>query len=212
MSMLHSICFARYDLIYYYFVQVYVQTKELTKEVSARLAREQDPVFILAHPPLDPHGHSWVHLVEITTELVQTLVANIRDSVISSVEKEAYLRTNFAEKQALTTKAELTDQLEDQVRNHWPRRGRVETQIKQPREAELLGHKEKTWRHISTIQQKMIQAQENFGDSLTAGRNECNCYINDMTGLRNSLTGDFKNLAFLQVHVFVSVFRGVIDY
>jgi len=45
----------------------------------------------------------------------------------------------------------------------------------------------------------MIQAQENFGDSLTAGRNECNTYVNDMTALRNSLTGDFKNLAFLQV-------------
>jgi ATP-dependent helicase YprA (DUF1998 family) len=99
----------------------------------------------------------------------------------------------------MTSKEELTDQLEDQIRNHWPRRGRVETQIKQPREAELLGHKEKTWRHISTIQQKMIAAQERFGESLASGREECNAYVNDMTALRNSLSGDFKNLAFLQV-------------
>ena len=28
--------------------------------------------------------------------------------------------------------------LQDAVRNHWPRRGRVETQIKQPRDAELM--------------------------------------------------------------------------
>ena len=180
-------------------LEVYVQTKELAHETVARLAREADVSYILSHPPLDPQGNSWVRLVEITSELVQTLVANIRDSIMTSVEKEAFKRTNFAEKQSHTSKAELTDQLEDQIRNHWPRRGRVETQIKQPREAELLGHKEKTWRHISSIQQKMIQAQENFGDSLTMGRNECNTYVNDMTALRNSLTGDFKNLAFLQV-------------
>jgi hypothetical protein len=37
---------------------------------------------------------------------------------------------------------------QDRLRTHWPRRGRVETQIKQPRESELIGHEEKTWRHI----------------------------------------------------------------
>jgi hypothetical protein len=64
-----------------------------------------------------------------------------------------------------------------------------------------LGHKEKTWRHISTIQAKMIAAQEKFGDALDEGRQECNGYVNDMTSLRNSLSGDFKNLAFLQVRI-----------
>lgn len=180
-------------------LEVYVQTKELARKTVTRLALEASVSYILSHPPLDPHGESWVRLVEITTEVIQTLVASIRDSIMTAVEKEAYMRTSFAEKQSFNSKAELTDQLEDQIRNHWPRRGRVETQIKQPREAELLGHKEKTWRHISAIQQKMIQAQESFGGSLTAGRNECNTYVNDMTALRNSLTGDFKNLAFLQV-------------
>ena len=38
---------------------------------------------------------------------------------------------------------------------HRPRRGRVETEIKQPREAELLSHKDKTWRHVKAIQSKM---------------------------------------------------------
>jgi hypothetical protein len=36
-----------------------------------------------------------------------------------------------------------------------PRKGRVETEIKQPREAELQTHEEKTWRHIRAIQAKM---------------------------------------------------------
>jgi hypothetical protein len=40
--------------------------------------------------------------------------------------------------------------------------GRVETQIKQPREAELLGHDQKTWRHLELIQQKMTEIQKKF--------------------------------------------------
>jgi hypothetical protein len=47
----------------------------------------------------------------------------------------------------------------------------------------------------------MIAAQEKFGDALHEGRQECNGYVNDMTSLRNSLSGDFKNLAFLQVRI-----------
>jgi hypothetical protein len=47
----------------------------------------------------------------------------------------------------------------------------------------------------------MIAAQEKFGDALHEGHQECNGYVNDMTSLRNSLSGDFKNLAFLQVRI-----------
>ena len=182
-------------------LQLYIQTKDLALRTKERLAAEAEASYILAHPPLDPRGESWVRVVEITAQLVLQMVGDSRDRIIAALEKEAFKRVNFAEKQSVSSKAELTDQLEDQIRNHWPRRGRVETQIKQPREAELLGHKEKTWRHISAIQQKMIQAQERFGEALDAGRSECNAYINDMTALRNSLSGEFKNLAFLQVSI-----------
>lgn len=180
-------------------LSLYVETKELAARLKLRLQTEAESSYILSHPPLDPQGSSWVRVVEISAETVTALVGDIRDSIITAVEKETFSRLKFAEKQSFSSKAELTDQLEDQIRNHWPRRGRVETQIKQPREAELLGHKEKTWRHITTIQQKMIHAQEGFGESLAAGRTECNTYINDMTAQRNALGGDFKNLAFLQV-------------
>ena len=57
---------------------------------------------------------------------------------MGSLEREAQVRVSAAEKEAKKRKVELTDQLEEAVRNHWPRRGRVETQIKQPRDAELM--------------------------------------------------------------------------
>ena len=138
-------------------------------------------------------------VVEVPVDTILRLFHGIRESLLSALEKEAFQRTRYAEKQSLSGKAELTDELEDRIRNHWPRRGRVETQIKQPREAELLSHKEKTWRHISSIQHKMIEAQTSFNSILDEAKVECDHYVRDVTGLRNSLTGEFKNLAFLQV-------------
>jgi len=180
-------------------LHVYIQTKKLVEAVRTRIKNEADPQYILSHPPLDPEGRNWSHVVEVSGDTILSLFQGMRKSILSALEKEAFLRAKYAEKQSLSGKAELTDELEDRIRNHWPRRGRVETQIKQPREAELLGHKEKTWRHISSIQQKMIDSQNSFTVILDEGKVECDRYVCDVTDLRNSLTGEFKNLAFLQV-------------
>lgn len=180
-------------------LHVYIQTKKLVEAVRIRIKNDADPQYILAHPPLDPEGRHWSLVVEVSVDTILGLFHGMRESLLSALEKEAFQRTRYAEKQSQSGKAELTDELEDRIRNHWPRRGRVETQIKQPREAELLGHKEKTWRHISNIQQKMIEAQASFSAILDEATVECDRYVLDVTELRNSLTGEFKNLAFLQV-------------
>jgi hypothetical protein len=80
-------------------LEVYVQTKELAHITKARLAAEAEPTYILSHPPLDPRGESWVRIVEVTAQRLQQLVAHIRDSIISGLEKESCMRVNFAEKQ-----------------------------------------------------------------------------------------------------------------
>jgi hypothetical protein len=80
-------------------LEVYVQTKELAHITKARLAAEAEPAYILSHPPLDPRGESWVRIVEVTAQRLQQLVAHIRDSIISGLEKESCMRVNFAEKQ-----------------------------------------------------------------------------------------------------------------
>ena len=73
------------------------------------------------------------------------------------------MRLKTAEMVKVDNKQEYTDEFEDRLRTHWPRRGRVETGIKQPeREAELLGHAEKTYRHIEAIHAKMVEIQRCF--------------------------------------------------
>lgn len=63
----------------------------------------------------------------------------------------------------------------------------------------FLGHKEKTWRIIQQIQQRMIDAQMRFDRGEGEGKAECDRYVHEMTSLRNALTAEtFKNLAALQ--------------
>lgn len=131
--------------------------------------------------------------------------------MIGCLEAESFKKMIGTERQMTVLKTELTDQLEDRIRNHWPRRGRVETEIKQPREKELLGHKDKTYRLILAIQNKVIELQAKYTAYLADSRGACDLFVQEMTSLRNSLTGNFKNLASLQVSsCTISVFNAVL--
>ncbi len=141
----------------------------------------------------------WVLQLNIETSLMQELVGSIRDSFVSSVEREAKVRLKAAEVVKTENKQDFTDELEDRLRTHWPRRGRVETGIKQPREAELLGHAEKTYRHIDTIHAKMIDIQRRFVLESGKTKAKCDAYVNEVKGICDHVTGtSFRNLAVLQ--------------
>eukprot|EP00605_Chrysophyceae_sp_TOSAG23-4_P003005 GSChrysophyteH1.ASY1.ANO1.3310.1 assembled CDS len=127
------------------------------------------------------------------------LVVGIRDSIVAAIEIEADRRLKRADEMKKAYKEEFTDELEDRLRTHWPRRGRVETGIKQPREAELLGHEEKTWRLIQNVQEKMVNIQRNFEAQCEHGKNRCSEYVSEVKGLEDYITTEkFKNLAKLQ--------------
>eukprot|EP01038_Epipyxis_sp_PR26KG_P008846 gene8846-11937_t len=176
----------------------YKQCHAIYLKVAEKVKRESDSDYVLSHPPLDVNGNPWLSNLSISDDLILKWYGSVRDKLLIALEKESFIRILKAEKLSKSRKDEYTDRLEDQVRNHWPRRGRVETEIKQPREAELLGHKEKTWRLIQLIQQKVVESQTKLNSELLSGRIDCDNYINDMTSFRNQLSGDFRNLASLQ--------------
>lgn len=184
--------------------QLYRDACSMYAAAKRRQAEQSTAEYIAAHPPLDPTGRPWVQSADVKGDQILSLFSGIRDSVISNLEQSSLKRTVAAERVSETSKQELTDQLEDRIRNHWPRRGRVETQIKQPREVELLSHKEKTWRHITSIQQKMIQAQQQFDALKEQCISEAQLYEQEMQTLTELLQADFSNLAALQVLLLVS--------
>lgn len=184
----------------------YKVTKAFVEKVKDRLAAESAPEYVRNNIPTSAKGEQWVLKAEITDSELNDLYSELRQSLVSSLESEACKKIATTEKTMNDRKAQLTDELEDRIRNHWPRRGRVETEIKQPREAELLGHKDKTWRMIQNIQNKTVELHDRFKAALDASKSSCDDYIMAMTSFRESLSGDFKNLAALQVSHFLRTF------
>ena len=177
----------------------YARTQIVVKRAQERLAVEEDPLYIREHVPVDIDQNAWVLKFEINVETMTGLLAGLRDSVVTAVEVEADRRIKRAIDMKKDYKDEFTEELEDRLRTHWPRRGRVETGIKQPREAELLGHEEKTWRLIQNIQDKMINIQRRFEHDIAAGKDKCAAYVEEVRELEKYITTEkFRNLAKLQ--------------
>lgn len=178
----------------------YERAKTIASNIQESKQLAADPAFQRTNVPLDSFRQPMVLLLDITVQDVRLLVDSLRDSLVVAAEKETFARLQRAEELTKERKAMFTEELEDRLRTHWPRRGRVETQIKQPREAELLGHQEKTWRHIQSIQEKMKDIQSKFYGQINEGKVDCDRFVSDITGLRNSLiTVTYRNLAVLQV-------------
>jgi hypothetical protein len=191
--------------------ELYEWSKSLVNSYKERKSLEVENEYIRNHPPLHVHNNDlptpWVLPLTITANDLSTLLTGMRESLVVELEIESHDRIKDSECKSLDHKEVFTDELEDRLRTHWPRRGRIETQIKQPREAELLGHEEKTWRYIQSIQQRMTITQSNFFEINGTGQEACKKFVSDMNLLIDSLTAEkFKNLAVLQVNLLTNNF------
>lgn len=177
----------------------YEDLKGYVDLIKQRQTEENSWEYLRQHIPTDQSkNQNWILSIEITSDELSNLFEAIRDSVISNVEAESMKKILTVEHDMTNKKEELTNELEDRIRNHWPRRGRVETEIKQPRETELLSHKDKTYRIILNIQSKMMEIQSRFLSLLDDGQKSCDIYIKEIVALRNLVRNDYKNLAALQ--------------
>lgn len=178
--------------------ELYKLQAELVKDHNDRQAILTDPAHVLSNPPLSAEGKAYVAVLEITRERVTEILVGFRTDIIRTIEMEAGEKILQADALNKERKAELNDELDDRLRTHWPRRGRVETQIKQPREAELLGHEEKTWRHISNVHDRVKILKNKVDSELYETKRSFDEYIKDVTNLKNALNAPFKTLAALQ--------------
>lgn len=175
---------------------------ETTKQIVARARRRREmrsPKYLRENAPLDSAGNPFALMVEIEFDVVKTMLFDLRASLVSHLESTSLERIEQAEIQCKKRKDDLTDELEDLLRTHWPRCGLVETQIKRPREVELLNHEEKTYRFILSIQEKMSALQCKFDDEVIVAGSCCDKYFENIQELVYQLTSvQFKTLASLQ--------------
>jgi hypothetical protein len=164
-----------------------------------RVEQHADPHFMRKNVPLDSYGNSLVLYLDIEVPSIKTLISDIRKSLYYHMESTSEVRILSAKTLNTKRKTELTEELEDLLRTHWPRSGLVETQIKRPREVELLNHEEKTYRFILSIQEKVNLLLSKFENGLEITENCYKKYIDDLKGLENVLTTTpFKTLTALQ--------------
>lgn len=142
----------------------------------------------------------FIQIIEFEPKQILEIYQNFRDNVITTIEIEITNRINQSEMITNDRKMEYNEELEERLRSHWPKRGRVETQIKQPRLNELRNHQEKLWRMIELTQNRMKELQNKifqiYGD--------CNYletkYIQEINDLKGQLGTEngIKSLAALQ--------------
>lgn len=99
-----------------------------------------------------------LHL-DIPSSHVATLVCAFRDAVLNKFEADERA-TSEAAIETRHQRAEASSLLlEERLRMHWPRKGRLDVQIYQPRMGELLNHRQRTERHLRALA-KRIEAQQ----------------------------------------------------
>mmetsp|Transcript_117 Transcript_117/g.213 ORF Transcript_117/g.213 Transcript_117/m.213 type:complete len:1180 (-) Transcript_117:42-3581(-) len=176
----------------------YEKTVQIAERVRKR-RQEQTPKYLRENPPCDSEGNPFACMVEIEYDVVHVMLYNLRESLVNHLEVTSSDRIEKAEILNKKRKEELTEELEDLLRTHWPRCGLVETRIKRPREVELLNHEEKTYRFILSIQEKMSALHAKFDDEVSSSEQCCSEYIDNIHALVKQLTDiQFKTLAALQ--------------
>lgn len=178
----------------------YQSFKRYMEVVQERVEREKGVAYITSHPPLTKDGEKYVEVVGLGVSDILPLFISLRDQSIQATENESVKKLLKVAREVSEQKAERTSELEERVRGHWPRRGRVETGVRQPRERELTQHNNKTYRLILAFQKRVIDLEGRVRGGLEGGRGQVEGYKREMGGLVEALgAGDFKNLAAIQV-------------
>eukprot|EP00904_Undaria_pinnatifida_P004042 jgi/Undpi1/13639/HiC_scaffold_9.g03293.m1 len=96
------------------------QHRALRKEEIARLRAEERLV------PRDPTGEAVMEELTFPLEETSTMIAALRDDLMTRTERRSAARKAAAEAACQEAQEILTEELEERLRKHWPRKGRTE--------------------------------------------------------------------------------------
>lgn len=97
--------------------------------------------------------------LEIPISLMERMLTTLRDAFVSKYDRDGKKTTEVT---AETREQRLADSnflLEERLRMHWPRSGRLGVQIYQPRMGELMSHRQRQERQVRSVLKK-ADAQE----------------------------------------------------
>eukprot|EP00941_MAST-03F_sp_MAST-3F-sp1_P006034 g6034.t1 len=135
--------------------------------------------------------------VVIPAPLAEAMVTRIRSLVMEQHQKIGTMREADSKTQCEERQEDLTDELEERLRKHWPRKGRTEVQYNQPRRGELENHLEKQQRHARALLIKNKRHETKFMKELDEANSHITSYLRGQQKLQSKLIRQ-KTLAGLQ--------------
>ncbi len=156
--------------------------------------REQGDV---SDTPVDGNQEVCVEDVTLPESRLVELLDKLRASVVVDMETRAAARK--VKIQTLTEErlTSYTEELEERLRTHWPRKGRSEVSFRQPREGELIAHRQRKERHLRVVLQRDRLHSKDFLDALSSSYEKVETFKTDLQALEDLLPKQ-QSLATLQ--------------
>ena len=135
-------------------------------EINAR--REEKATIMLGakakrdNTPVDKDGRDCIRITKLPINESTSFVGSLRESVLSCMEEDSLARQRKMDALNEERAEDLTEELEERLRLHWPRKGRTEVKFRQPREGELVAHRQKSARFLRQFYQRLNEQDGQF--------------------------------------------------
>jgi hypothetical protein len=148
--------------------------------------------------PLSVGGDPVAHVISFPIEQITDLIKNARRILLALAKECTERRMQITETKCDEIRDGLTAELEERLRRHWPRKGRVEVSARQPRHGELTAHKMKALRFVRQVQKRLEQQSGSFQNLCEECSAHANDFVRGLADIRGRLH-EAANLATLQV-------------
>ena len=147
--------------------------------------------------PVDKDETPCVVFTLLPSDTITDYVDGLKKSLLCTMEDESSKRKVKMDDLCEERKEDFTEELDERLRLHWPRKGRTETKFRQPREGELVAHRQKSARFLRGFYKRMDEQEANFADLAKEIRGHADDFVFNVEGLMKTLP-DQGSLATLQ--------------
>lgn len=118
-------------------------------------------------PPQDPNGEqTMVPDLIMTKEQILVILGNILQLVQEWLLERKNIYNNNCKVEAKKLQDESVEELDENLRKQWPRKGRLEVEVYQERKGQITTHNRKYERQVRTCLEKYNSLEEEWGFTL----------------------------------------------
>lgn len=152
---------------------------ERDAQAAASVAAKCQDFLRTVVPPVDMNGQACA-IAEDVPSIAEaaSMLVELRETLVADMEIRGEARRLRIDKLTEARLSELTEELEERLRTHWPRKGRSEVSFRQTREGELIMHRQRRLRHVRLVHERIMQHTANCKQLLKAAVKHVTAFVN----------------------------------